>query len=113
MLSFAPDGLIAADPGNIKKTHCMCRAKLSQHFAYDRMRGRFRVVRNETDVHLIATRPRAHLRPPKGPRARQTRLYCGQMALTPSAEGPAARDSPAPAHRGRRCWHTSGGQPRS
>src|SRR5436853_2393975 len=62
MLSFAPDGLITADPGNIKKTHCMCRAKLSQHCANDRMRGRFRVVRNETDVHLIATRLRAQLR---------------------------------------------------
>src|SRR5256885_3728684 len=57
MLSFAQDGLITADPGNIKKTHCMCRAKLSQHCANDRMRGRFRVVRNETDVHLITTRP--------------------------------------------------------
>ena len=57
MLSFAPDGLITADPGNIKKTHCMCRAKLSQHYANDRMGGRFRVVRNETDVHSIATRP--------------------------------------------------------
>src|SRR5437879_5751261 len=62
MLSFAPDGLITADPGNIKKTDCMCRAKLAQHCANDRMRGRFRVVRNETDVHWIATRPGAHLR---------------------------------------------------
>src|SRR5947208_12741096 len=53
MLCFAPDGLITADLGNIKETHFMCRAQFLQHYANDRMRGRFRVVRNETDVHLI------------------------------------------------------------
>jgi len=53
MLSFAPDGLITADLGNIKEAHFMCRAKFLQHYANDRMRAGFRVVRNETDVHLI------------------------------------------------------------
>src|SRR5438477_4597647 len=91
MLSFAPDGLITADPGNIKKTHCMCRAKLSQHCANDRMRGRFRVVRNETDVHLIATRLRAHFAFVYSVRPQSLTGALSRIAGSPAARGHRSR----------------------